>query len=168
MIAAPSTPREPPSHPRAWSGRCSPPRKANIIGIRVHKKLAAVPLGLGFVKVAGDTGFCRGRVCERGRCRPGISWHILKHFSTDSFANEVSGAKRKSDFSVIQIPISRHFDQIRGSIICAKHGPIQIGLHFTGWWCLCKPRLVHLHRTLPPEFFREQWQGDRCRRRRQE
>ena len=30
---------------------------------------------------------------------------------------------------MIQIP--RHFDQIRGSIICAKHGPIRIDLHFT-------------------------------------
>ena len=29
------------------------------------------------------------------------------------------------------IHISRHFDQIRGSIICDKHGPIQIDLHFT-------------------------------------
>ena len=35
----------------------------------------------------------------------------------------------KSDLSVIQI--SRHFDQIRGSIICGKHEPIQIDLHFT-------------------------------------
>ena len=25
----------------------------------------------------------------------------------------------------------RHFDQTRGSIICAKHGPIQIDFHFT-------------------------------------
>ena len=40
----------------------------------------------------------------------------------------------KSDLSVIQIP--RHFDQIRGSIICAKHGPIQIDLHFTAVFCL--------------------------------
>ena len=80
----------------------------------------------GFGKVAGDAGFCRGR---RGRCRPGSSWHTLKNFATDSFAHEVSRAKRKSDLSVIQIP--RHFDQIHGSIICAEHGPIQIDLHFT-------------------------------------
>ena len=30
---------------------------------------------------------------------------------------------------MIQIP--KHFDQIRGSIFCAKHGPIQIDLHFS-------------------------------------
>ena len=40
----------------------------------------------------------------------------------------------KSDLSVIQTP--RRFDQIRGSIICAKHGPIQIDPHFTVVFCL--------------------------------
>ena len=35
----------------------------------------------------------------------------------------------RSDLSVIQIP--RHFDHIRGSIICAAHGPIQFDRHFT-------------------------------------
>ena len=40
----------------------------------------------------------------------------------------------KSDLSVIQI--SRHFNQIRGSIICAKHELIQFDRHFTAVFCL--------------------------------
>ena len=46
---------------------------------------------------------------------------------------EVGFGSEKSDLSVIQIP--RHFDQIRGSIICAQHGPMQIDLHFTAVFC---------------------------------
>ena len=45
-----------------------------------------------------------------------------------------------SPVSVIQIP--RHFDQVRGSIVCAKHGPIQIDLHYTAVFCLST--VVHL------------------------
>ena len=52
----------------------------------------------------------------------------------DQLCSLVSGAKEKSDLSVKKIP--RHFDQIRGSIIFAKHGPIQIDLHFTAVFCL--------------------------------
>ena len=40
----------------------------------------------------------------------------------------------KSDLPVMKT--SRHFDKIRGSIICAKHGPIQTDLHFTAVFCL--------------------------------
>ena len=129
MITAPLPPRAPHSYPRACSGRCSPQRKATGYSVFGPTKLAEVRLGFGFGKVTGDTGFFRGRVCGRGRCRPGSSWHNLKHFATDSFAHEVSGAKRKSYLSVIQFP--RNFDQIRGSIICAKLGPIQFDHHFT-------------------------------------
>ena len=92
-------------------------------------KLAAVRLGLDFGKVADDTGFCRGHVSGRGRCRPCSSWHTLIHSATDSFAHEVSGAKRRSDLFEIHIP--RQFDQIRGSIICAKGRPTQFDRHFT-------------------------------------
>ena len=34
------------------------------------------------------------------------------------------------------IQISGHFDQIRGSIICAKLGTIQFDRHFTAVFCL--------------------------------
>ena len=40
----------------------------------------------------------------------------------------------KSDLSVTQI--LRRFDQICGSTICDKHGPIEIDLNFTAVFCL--------------------------------
>ena len=45
---------------------------------------------------------------------------------------------------MIQIP--KHFDQIRGSIICAKLGPIQFDPHFTA--ALCLSTVDHLMQVL--------------------
>ena len=49
--------------------------------------------------------------------------------SVTNSVHQVSGAKRRGDLSVIRIP--RHFDQFRGSIVCAQLEPIQYDRHFT-------------------------------------
>ena len=140
MIAAPLPPRAPHSHPRACSGRCSPPRETRRVFGSI--KLAEARLGFGFSIVAGDTGFYRSRVCGTGRCRPGCSWHALEHFATDSFAHELSGAKEWVTSLVIQIP--RHFDQIRGSVLCQTWThPIRSPFYtWKRWW---SPRVDLTH-----------------------
>ena len=64
-------------------------------------------------------------------CRVG---GMVSRISRPTLLTRLRERRRKSDLSVIRIP--RHFDQSRGSIICAKDGPIQIDLRFTAVFCL--------------------------------
>lgn len=116
MIAAPLHPREPHSHGRTYSGQLSAPRMANRCSGPQYSPQSDYFWVFG--KVAGDTGFCRDPICGKDRCRPGSSWHIFNNFANDSFAHEVSGATRMDDLSVTHI--SGHFDQVHGSVTCAK------------------------------------------------
>ena len=63
-----------------------------------------------------------------------LAYRILSEVFLTNSAHEGSGAKRKSDLYVIKIPTQ--FDQVRGSIICAKLRTIQCNRHFSAVLCL--------------------------------